>query len=178
MQTILSQNKEVVRFVLFFATSYVILSVLYRWYLSCFISVDIYTSLLASKTVDILNFLCYDTFSELIESEKRIKIFTRGRFVAYIMEGCNAISIMILFLSFVIAFSKSLKKHFWYLVFGLGFIFIMNIFRIVLLIILVYYRPEWTHVLHSVVFPGIIYGAVCLLWLYWIKFLNTNKSHE
>lgn len=178
MQAIISQNKDVIRFILIFILSYVILSILYSYYLSVFSSVDGYTNTLANQTVGVLNLFGYETYPELIESEKRIKLITHGRFVAFIMEGCNAISIMILFLSFVLAFSKSINKHLWYIIFGLVFIYVINILRIVLLTILVYHKPEWTHILHSVVFPGMIYGAVFLLWLYWVKFLKQNNVNE
>ena len=51
-------------------------------------------------------------------------------------------------------------------------IYILNIFRIILLSILMYYYPNLEHFFHGIVFPLIIYGAVFILVaLLWITVL-------
>ena len=178
MKTIIQENKGVIRFILIFLISYIIFSILYSLYLSSAEGLDLYTNWVADQTVWILNAIDYNTTGEVHSIEKRMKLFTNGVFVAFIMEGCNAISVQILFISFVIAFAKKIRVTILFVLIGLVFIYLINILRIVLLTVLIYHRPEWTGILHSVIFPGIIYGAVFLLWVYWVRYIQKSSNYE
>ena len=92
-----------------------------------------------------------------------------GRYLASIIEGCNAISIIILFIAFIVAFAKGFKKTFFFIFVGSLLIYVVNVLRIVILAIALYHYPNQEKLLHGVVFPGIIYGMVFLLWMLWIK---------
>jgi exosortase family protein XrtF len=49
----------------------------------------------------------------------------------------------------------------------------MNVLRIALLSVALYYHPDQEALLHGVVFPLIIYGFVFGLWILWVnKFSN------
>ena len=85
--------------------------------------------------------------------------------------GCNALSIIILFVSFIIAFAQRFKKTLFYIFAGVVIIYSVNILRITILAIALYNYPEYQHMLHGAVFPGIIYGMVFLLWLIWVQLL-------
>jgi exosortase family protein XrtF len=98
-----------------------------------------------------------------------IKFFYNQRFIARIIEGCNGVSVIILFISFVIAFSGKIKATILYIMSGSLLIYILNLIRIALLCVLMYHFPEQEHVLHGVVFPLFIYGVVFMLWLIWIR---------
>jgi len=76
---------------------------------------------------------------------------------------------MILFTSFIIAFAKDLKKTISFILFGIGFIYVVNLIRLVLLALIYVSYKEHAHFAHEIIFPTIIYGAVITLWLYWIK---------
>jgi exosortase family protein XrtF len=92
-----------------------------------------------------------------------------GSYLASIIEGCNSISIIILFIAFIVAFAQNFKKTFFFILAGSLLIYVVNVFRIVILAIALYHYPNQEKFLHAVVFPGIIYGMVFLLWMLWIK---------
>jgi len=96
-------------------------------------------------------------------------IIYKGKIVARIIEGCNAISVIILFVAFIIAFSGKLKVTFLYILGGSVLIYILNVFRIIFLTVLVYRFPNQEHFLHGVLFPLVIYGIVFLLWIIWVN---------
>ena len=86
---------------------------------------------------------------------------------------------MILFLSFIIAFSGKMRTTIIFGFSGLVLIYATNIFRIVLLSLAIYHYPEYIDFLHNIVFPGIIYGMVCLLWVIWVnKYALINRSKD
>jgi exosortase family protein XrtF len=89
------------------------------------------------------------------------------------------VSIIILFLAFIIAFSGSIKDTIWFGIFGSLLIYLVNLFRIIALSVLYYKFPEYQEILHNLVFPAIIYGLTFILWITWVKYfsiINKNAS--
>lgn len=108
-----------------------------------------------------------------------MKLFINNKFVARIIEGCNSISIIILFVSFIIAYAGKIKTTFFYLIFGCVLIYIVNLMRIVILTVGLYHYPWRREILHSVIFPLIIYGLMFLLWMFWVyRFVNLKTKNE
>lgn len=139
---------------------------------------DYFTYLVGVQSSDILNTLGYATQILPHEAEPSLKLILNDVYVARIIEGCNGVSILILFASFIIAFSGKLKTTFFYILAGSVLIYVVNIIRIVILSIGIYSYPKQADVLHEVVFPAIIYGVVFLLWVFWVnRFSKLNKKH-
>ena len=122
-----------------------------------------------ANTEQLLQFFNYDVSIQKSIQDPWLKIIINEKYVARITEGCNAVSVMILFVSFVAAFSGKFKKTLMFILFGLISIYILNVLRIALLTVLLYHYPNQTHLLHGVLFPLIIYGFVFILWVIWIN---------
>jgi exosortase family protein XrtF len=101
-----------------------------------------------------------------------------GNYTVNIVEGCNSISVIILFVAFIIAFAENLKKTVLFLFAGAVLIYIVNILRIAILTVALYKYPQHENILHSVVFPGIIYSMVFVLWMVWVRMLKPNSPNE
>lgn len=118
--------------------------------------------------------------SQMVEVPERATsyFYVAGDYRSRMVEGCNAISVMILYLAFIFAFYKGFKT-FVFAFSGLLFLHIMNVLRVAGLNILIVEYPQYNQIGHDYVFPAIIYGSVVLLWLIWIKFfaLKTNENH-
>ena len=99
------------------------------------------------------------------QDEMSVKILFEGHYVARIIEGCNSLSLIILFLSFIIAFKGSIKDTILYGLVGSALIYVINVLRIALLVWLLYTYPAQNLLLHNVVFPAIIYGTIFILSL-------------
>jgi exosortase family protein XrtF len=151
-----------------FFLAYLMLTVIYQFYfITCDDCVDGITSNVARLTENTANF--FGVKITTIKDYMQYNIIYRGKVTARIIEGCNAISVIILFISFVIAFSGKLKQTVLFVLGGSLFIYVLNILRIVVLSVLMYYYPAQEHILHGVIFPLIIYGAVFILWLIWVN---------
>ena len=68
------------------------------------------------------------------EDEMSMKVILNGKYIARVIEGCNSVSIIILFLAFIVAFKGSLKNTIIFGVVGAMIIYIVNILRIAFLI--------------------------------------------
>ena len=156
-----------------FFLSYVVLAALYHYYLSQFnaarFEVDSVTRSVAMQSKDVLVFFGADASAAQHPFQACVKLFYNGKYVARIIEGCNAVSVMILFAAFVIAFSGRLKATVLYIISGCLIIHVLNIGRIALLSAAMYRFPQQEHFLHGVVFPLFIYAVVFLLWVIWVN---------
>ncbi|MBT0607310.1 exosortase family protein XrtF [Aequorivita echinoideorum] len=180
MKELFRKYKTVVRFVLLFLGTYLVLSLLYGLYLKLSEGgeyfPDFITNLVARQTTSILSGLGYQSTLISEGPVPKLLINFNGRNIAEIIEGCNSVSIIILFISFVISFAEKFKKTFLFIFSGAVLIYIVNVLRIVILVIALYHYPEQENLLHSVVFPGIIYGMVFLLWMLWVKMLSPKPT--
>ena len=173
MRNLLIQYKPFLLFLGKFLLSYVFLTIIYQCYLNSYDSskneVDSFTTLVANQTETVLSWVNSQSYILPHPKEPSIKIIYHDKYVSRIIEGCNAISVIILFIAFVIAFSGKLKHTVLYLIFGSLLIHVLNVGRIALLSIALYHFPQYQHILHGVIFPLIIYGVVFLLWVIWVN---------
>ncbi len=176
MKKLFLTYKSVVVFLLLFLGSYLVLSLMYGLYLRLskdgVYAPDFITNLVAKQTTMVIESLGYTAQVVPHPNQPSMKLFVEGKFLARIVEGCNALSIIILFTSFIISFAQRFKKTVLYVFAGIAIIYAVNILRIAILAIALYTYPEYQHTLHGVVFPGIIYGMVFILWLIWVRLLT------
>lgn len=170
MKTLFYQYRPFLLFLSKFFLSYLILTLFYRLYLSIFIDkLDYITTNVSYSTKKILNFFGQQTSIVEDVGSKQYQLYLNGKYLARIIEGCNSMSVIILFIAFVIAFKGKFRHTVIFIFLGSMLIYLLNILRIALLVILVNNYPTQEPFLHGVLFPSIIYGVVFLLWLYWVK---------
>lgn len=168
-------------FLLFLTTfffTYIVLTVLYQEYLNSFgeNKLDAITKMVGKNTDQLLHFLGYNFVIKENPSHSFIKLIFNQKYVARIIEGCNAISVIILFVSFVVAFSGKLKSTLLFIFGGSLLIYVLNVFRIALLCVLMFYFPKQEKFLHGVLFPLFIYGVVFILWVIWVRKFSKYAS--
>ena len=182
MKELLIKYKPVIRFIVLFLGTYIVLSLIYSYYLSVSNNNDYYpdyiTNLVSRQSSTLISGLGYK--AEIIphETETSMKLFVNQKYLIRIVEGCNAVSIIILFIAFIIAFAEKFKKTILFLFAGAVLIYAVNIIRIVILTISLYKYPEHQEFLHGVVFPAIIYGMVFILWMVWVRMLPNTDNNE
>ncbi|WP_299527996.1 exosortase family protein XrtF [uncultured Lutibacter sp.] len=178
----MQSNKTVILFLIKFFGTYILLFLIYSAYLnktqknSEVFSCAPITKIVAKQTEIALNFFGYNAKIEQHTEEVSVKLFIDNIFIARIIEGCNSISIIILFISFIVAFSSDLETTFLFIVFGSLLLYVTNVFRIVIISIALYKFPQYQYVLHDILFPLIIYGTTFLLWFLWIRKFSTLKK--
>ncbi len=137
---------------------------------------DYFTNLVARQTDALLNGVGYDASVVPHNVEPSIKIIINGKYVARVIEGCNSVSIIILFISFIVAFAGKFKTTFLYCFAGSIIIYAFNLMRIVVLSVGLYHYPWRRNILHTVIFPMLIYGTVFLLWMVWVNRFSKQKN--
>lgn len=164
--------KPVLKILMRFVLIYVALVLGYQFYLNGFRNqgIDTVSEWVGNQVVFCQNQAGFA--SQLIPGkpeEETAWFHVGGKYVSRMVEGCNAVSVIILFLSFVFAFYKGFKT-FVFAFAGIIFLHLMNVLRITGLNIVLLKHPQYGKIAHDYFFPAIIYGSVVLLWLIWVKF--------
>lgn len=180
MKDLIVKYRLVIKFILTFLLVYGFLSLAYNFYLDAskgsLYYPDYITNLVANQSKNLLENFGYSTQVIPHPNEPSMKLILEGKYLARVIEGCNGMSIIILFVSFIVAFSGKIKTTVLYLLSGSVILYVVNLLRIVILSIGLYHYPWRKEELHTVIFPAIIYGMVFLLWMFWVnRFSNINK---
>ena len=171
--------KEILWVLLRFLGIWLLLFLLYQWYLNQFSgNIDGFTKIISDQSAFLLNFTGYETVTKDFPSHETVQFYINGKVATRMVEGCNAVSVMIMFLAFVFAFYKGVKT-FYFAFAGIVLLYILNLFRIYVLNVIVVDFPVLTKPAHDYFFPAIIYGGVVILWLIWInKFVITDEKNS
>jgi len=180
LKDLIVKYRLVIKFILTFLLVYGFLSLAYNFYLDAskgsLYYPDYITNLVANQSKNLLENFGYSTQVIPHPNEPSMKLILEGKYLARVIEGCNGMSIIILFVSFIVAFSGKIKTTVLYLLSGSVLLYVVNLLRIVILSIGLYHYPWRKEELHTVIFPAIIYGMVFLLWMFWVnRFSNINK---
>ncbi|GAA0872402.1 exosortase family protein XrtF [Gangjinia marincola] len=181
MKQLIKEHWSVIRFILTFLGSYMIMFVAYSMYLR-YIDHGVYypdyiTHIVGVQSQTLLEGLGYTV--QLIPDQQfpYLQLHLNGDYIAYIVEGCNSISVIILFIAFILSFTAKLKPMLFYILGGSVLIYGFNLIRIIILAIALKKYPQYQEVLHEVLFPGFIYAVVFALWVIWVKrFTKYNRD--
>lgn len=178
----MKNNKLIIIFLLKFFGTYAILFLIYSSFLSNTQVVgveyvcDPITERVAHQTVNIVNILGYSASVEQHLDETSMKLYVNDTYVSRVIEGCNAISIIILFISFIVAFSNKFVITTLYILFGSLLIYVVNVARVAIISIALLEFPQYQLILHDLLFPSIIYGITILLWFIWVRMFSKLKK--
>jgi len=178
LRELFRKYKSVIRFVILFLGTYLVLGIIYSVYLKASENgayfPDYITNLVAKQSAAVLDGFGYNSILWKDSFAQGMLLTIDNNYTVSVVEGCNSVSVIILFVAFIIAFAEKFKKTFLFVFAGAVLIYIVNIIRIAILTVALYKYPRYEDVLHSVVFPGIIYSMVFILWMVWVRMLKPN----
>lgn len=171
MKKYLVQFKPFLIFIGTFFSAYIVLTLLYKSYLNSFAANDVdgITMVVSHHVEQLMQLFNCEIKIQQSVSYPYYEVWYNNKFTIRIVEGCNAISVIILFVSFVIAFSGKFKTTLLFILTGTVLIYLLNVIRIAILTVSLFNFPEKEHILHGVLFPLIIYGLVFILWVFWVN---------
>ncbi|MDR3272290.1 MAG: exosortase family protein XrtF [Flavobacteriaceae bacterium] len=174
------EYKPIIIMLIKFFAVYLILVFLYDLYLSYYQETlqtcDPYTTHVATQTAKILRWIGFDSEAVHYLQRNYMTILIDGKRISIVNEGCNALSVNILFVAFIIAFSVGFKRTFLFTLAGLIVLYIANLVRIVFINYIFYEHRHYGKTVHDYIFPAIIWGMVVVLWLVWIKFFALKRK--
>lgn len=153
-----------------FIAFYIVCNLLYGWWIESYTpEPDPATVEVTQHSAFLLNLVGYDVKTILHHSKPAQRILLEERPVLSVFEGCNGINVWIIFVAFVIAFSKLTKKTALFILAGSGVIYIINLARIIFLFFISLSYPDAVYFFHKYFFTAGIFLVVFAMWYYWIK---------
>lgn len=175
--------KPTILFLLKFGLTYGLLTLLYGAYVSSYSDntppvADGVTAAVSAQTTGILSLLGYEAIAQQHPSEQSILVSVDGIESVRIFEGCNGVSMFILFVAFVVAFTGPWQRMAWFIPAGLLFIHASNLARLVALSLISLHYPAQMYFFHKYGFTIIIYAAVFVLWVFWVGRLQKMNNRD
>ncbi len=166
---IVSDNKPAIIFLAIFLSVYIGLNTAYGFMIEYFLpSPDPFTILVTNNVSFFLSLFDPSIKTVISTTSNYVGVCNSNRTVISVFEGCNGINVMIVFLSFLLAFRGSLKLTLKFLTVGLVSIYLMNLIRVGLLYFVEIHFQQYLYFFHKFFFTGVIYAAVFGLWYYWV----------
>ena len=85
---------------------------------------------------------------------------------------CDGLSLMYLYMSFIVAVPGKWKTKLFWIVAGIIGIQVLNVIRVISLIIIVVYRPSLLSFNHDYTFTFLIYTLIFVSWIFYFRYNN------
>ncbi|HCW06052.1 MAG TPA: exosortase family protein XrtF [Cytophagales bacterium] len=171
----IKENKKAIRFLLVFVGAYVVLNSLYGFYVQQYSPTsDPLTRVVSDHVVLVLRWFDSSVQGYVSNFNEYIAIANDSENMIYVFEGCNSLNVMIVYISFLIAFTGPMKSFFKFTVAGFVGIYLLNLIRLVLLYGVTFYFPDQLYFFHKYLFTGIIYVVVFVFWYFWVRTARAN----
>ena len=93
-----------------------------------------------------------------------------------IVNGCNALKLMVLYSGFIICFGNEFKEKLGFLVIGITMIYLLNAIRIILFNLAILYFKQYWDIFHE--FSPFLFFYPFILWLWYKWTLVGVKNHD
>jgi len=94
-------------------------------------------------------------------------------------SGCSGLELFFIFAGFILIFRGSIRSKFWFLPSGMLVILLLNILRIAGLSLILHHAPSYLDFNHKYTFVILVYGAIFLMWLWWVnKYADVKKDEQ
>ncbi len=181
----MKEYKPLIFFLIKFFATYFILTIGYDIYLKQtqviaeHISLaDPFTKMVAEQSSSLYNLFINDSKVLQDPNNPYMNFYIEEYNIAIINEGCNAMSVIIIMVSFIIAFGVKLITTILYTLVSIVLVYLVNLVRIIILAFIFYNQSEFGVIAHDALFPGIIYGAVIVICFVWIRFFVFRKINN
>lgn len=166
----IQENRKAIWFLVVFAGLYLLLNSAYGLFIQHYYPTsDPFTRWVASQVVWLLSFFDPSVLAYPSIYNEHIAIANDRENMIYVFEGCNGINVMIVYVSFLVAFRGPLSPFLKFSGIGIVGIHLLNLFRVTLLYAVRFYFPDQLYFFHKYLFTGIIYVIVFVLWYYWVQ---------
>ncbi len=90
-------------------------------------------------------------------------------------EGCSGVKQIIQFVLLMLFFPGPIRKKLWYIPMGMLIIYMVNIFRILVLAEVLVHAPDYWQFTHDSIVRPFFYVVIFALWVFWVEKMQTKK---
>lgn len=173
------ENRAAFVFIVKFVILYLAANTLYGFWVEWYSpSADPMTVQVAKMTAKGIAWFDGDVKAIEMANSKNVAIRNAEGIVIEVFEGCNGINVMLVFLSFIIAFRGTLAKTAKFAAIGCAVIYLLNLLRVGALYTVELNWPRYLYFFHKYLFTGGIYLAVFFMWYLWARQVKTDVRQQ
>ncbi len=162
--------RPALRFLMIFVGIYIVGNVVYGVYVESYKPLpDPVTHWVTHQSAVLLTAFSEPVVSVVSDKGPYVLMKKDVRTVLSVFEGCNGLNVMIVFVSFVIAFGGKVRQMLVFTAAGCLIVHAANLLRIMLLYETALYRPAFFYYFHKYFFTAVLYVVVFGLWYGWIE---------
>lgn len=156
---------------------YLVVSFLYGWWVTSYAPhPDPATQLAARQSAAILRAVGYAVTTTPHVTRPAERVLLDNHSILAVYEGCNGINVWIIFAGFMLALGKPGWRLAWFVLAGSAIIYVLNLGRILALFFVSLKYPEALYFVHKYLFTAMLYGAVFVMWYFWISYYGRRKA--
>lgn len=179
MEKVLNTYKPAIFFIVKFTGLFVLMNTLYGLFIERYHPTSDPLTESVSIQVGALLSVFHNGIDALPLDEKPyVTLLLDNRAIVQVYEGCNSVNVMIVYLSFIIAFSGRMVQTIIFIVLGCVAIYAINLLRVGLLFEIALNYPNYLYFFHKYLFTAFIYVVVFILWILWVKRTMDAKRME
>lgn len=174
----LGDFKPTILFLAKFLGLYLGLNLLYGAYIDSYSpKPDPITRVVSHNTIWLLEAINYDISYEDDGRKPAINLIKDDQVnILSVYEGCNGCNIMIIFVSFLLAFTQKFDiRWFKYLILGIVIVYVSNLLRIAGLFLIAERAPHLMYFMHKYLFTGLLYLIIFAIWYLWVAGSRSKK---
>ena len=173
----MKDQKAIVFFLLKFIGCYIVVNTVYGlWINNYYPAPDPITKIVTYQSAALISLAEDNITVGHINDSANVPIMQHDRRVINVFEGCNSVNVMIVFISFIVAYSGTWKKNITFGLIGVVLIYLANLLRVAFLFLVAKYYPDNLYFVHKYLFTGVIYVLVFFLWYLWVKRIWPEKN--
>lgn len=173
----MKDQKAILFFLLKFIGLYIVLNTVYGFWIEYYSPLpDPITRVVTNHTASLLSLVHDQVTAGAVLNSPNVPLQQNGKTVVSVFEGCNSLNVMIVFVSFIVAFTGTLRKTVIFGLIGIVLIYIFNLFRVGLLFYIARYWPNNLYFFHKYLFTGLLYAMVFFLWYLWVTRIWPKKE--
>ena len=173
----INEFRPALQFLGVFISCFVIMSLIYGLFIEHFGEmVDPWTMMISKQVAYLLSVIDSPVMAIESVTTRACSLAGQHGVVLSVYEGCNGLNVMILFVSFLIAYRGPMKSFLWFSLIGVIIIHVVNLTRVVLLYYVALLYPSYMYFTHKYLFTAIIYVVVFGLWYLWVSKYNTQPT--
>ena len=88
---------------------------------------------------------------------------------------CLGIAPIVIFSGFILSFGNNWKNKLWFIPLGVFFIYFINVFRLMALVLIQVHHQEYFDMAHDYLYVIITYGFIFLMVMWWMDKLADKK---
>ena len=175
-RTTWKEFKPALRFLLVFVASYFVGNVLYGLYVEAYNPLpDPMTVWVTVQVAQVLSTPEIPVSVLQSTTEPIVWLVRDTKTILGIFEGCNGLNVVIVFISFLVAFGGRVRVMVIYVVGGSLVLHAANLLRISLLYQTALYRPLVFYYFHKYFFTAVLYFVVFALWFQWTRIKSSSR---